>query len=74
MPSGMSGRTYCHACDVEMSTNHYWLHRQSSTHKRMVEARFPMPASPWAPKANKKILAGNSARPSIASKKRQHVN
>ena len=47
MPAGMSGRTYCHACDVEMSTNHHWLHCQSKKHKKNVNERFPLPPSPW---------------------------
>ena len=51
MPASMSSRQWCPACEIEYYTHHRWLHRQSKSHIRNVNERFPMPESPWAPKS-----------------------
>ena len=62
MPASMA-RGYCHVCGVDYYTRAAWLHRQSKSHKRKVNERYPLPPNPWAPKPDNKILPRKLMQP-----------
>jgi hypothetical protein len=77
MPRPMS-RAWCHVCDVDYFTHHAWLHRQSQTHKRKVNERFPLPPSPWAANvAQQQLITPRETLPHLGylrpTSKRQNV-